>query len=57
MGGREAIVPDPDQPRKTFSPEALRSLGHRIAETGQINPIAVRPGPEGKYTLIVGQRP
>jgi len=50
------IVPDPDQPRKTLAPDGLSSLAHSLLETGQISPIVVRPGPEGKYTIVVGER-
>jgi len=50
------IIPDPDQPRKTFTPDGLRGLTHSLQESGQISPILVRPGPEGKYTILVGER-
>jgi ParB family chromosome partitioning protein len=52
----DEIVPDPDQPRKTFSPDELSNLAHSLAQTGQISPIVVRPGAEGKYVIVVGER-
>jgi ParB family chromosome partitioning protein len=52
----EEIVPDPDQPRKTFPAHELRNLAKSLCETGQISPIVVRPGPEGKYMIVVGER-
>ena len=52
----EDIVPDPNQPRKSFAPDGLSSLARSLLETGQISPIVVRPGPEGKYMIVVGER-
>lgn len=52
----EAIVPDPKQPRKTFPADELRNLAESLCEAGQISPIVVRPGPEGKYMIVVGER-
>lgn len=50
------IVPDPGQPRNTFDAEGLSSLAQNLLEMGQISPIMVRPGPEGKYIIVVGER-
>ena len=47
------LVPDPNQPQKTFAPEGISSLAQSLLETGQLSPIVVRPGPEGKYTVVV----
>jgi ParB/RepB/Spo0J family partition protein len=52
----DEIVPDPDQPRKTFSPDELSNLAHSLAQTGQISPIVVRLGAEGKHMIVVGER-
>lgn len=52
----EDIVPDPDQPRRTFPSDGLSSLARSLVETGQVSPITVRPGPEGKYMIVVGER-
>jgi len=52
----EKIVPDPNQPRKTFRADELRNLAKSLCETGQISPIVVRPGAEGEYVVVVGER-
>jgi len=52
------IHPDPNQPRKIWEPEALKSLMASISETkGCKEPIKVRPHPEkiGEYMLIFGE--
>ena len=54
--GTGDLVPDPDQPRKTLSTEALSGLSRSLLETGQISPIVVRPGSEGQYIIVVGER-
>ena len=51
------IEPDPDQPRKTFAPQALDELAQSIAELGLLQPIAVRSDPAGRgYRIIAGER-
>ncbi len=50
------IVPDPNQPRKKFMAETLTDLSHSLAETGQVSPIVIRPGPPGKYLIVAGER-
>ena len=50
------IIPDPNQPRKTFTPDGLRGLTHSLQESGQISPILIRPRPDGKFTILVGER-
>ncbi len=50
------IEPDPDQPRKTFTDETLYELSASIAEHGLLQPIAVRPRPQGGYIIIAGER-
>jgi len=49
------IRPNPDQPRRTFDPEALRELAESIRERGLLQPIVVRPQGEG-FVIIAGQR-
>lgn len=51
-----AIVPNPAQPRKTFSPEGLAELSASIAEHGVLQPLSVRRLSSGKYELISGER-
>lgn len=50
------IVPDPNQPRKRFTPDTLADLSRSLAETGQVSPIVVRPGPPGKYLIVASER-
>ncbi|MEI8397005.1 MAG: ParB/RepB/Spo0J family partition protein [Rhodospirillaceae bacterium] len=49
------IRPNPDQPRKTFDPEAIRSLAESIEKYGQQQPILVRRVND-YYELIAGER-
>jgi ParB family transcriptional regulator, chromosome partitioning protein len=55
----DQIVPNPHQPRKEFDQEALDELVVSIRENGVLQPIVVRPAPEGseaKYELVMGER-
>lgn len=49
-----AIRPNPDQPRKTF--KGIEDLASSIAESGLLQPITVRPEPDGTYIIIAGER-
>jgi ParB family transcriptional regulator, chromosome partitioning protein len=49
------IRPNPHQPRKRFSPEALESLTTSISEHGVLQPILVMEVLDG-YQLIAGER-
>ncbi|SDF54297.1 nucleoid occlusion protein [Sporolituus thermophilus] len=49
------IVPNPFQPRKTFSDESLQELAASIKEHGVIQPLLVRRAPSG-YELVAGER-
>lgn len=51
----EEIIPNPDQPRRTFEPEAMESLVESIRERGIIQPIIVREA-NGSYMIIAGER-
>ncbi len=51
----EDIYPNPRQPRKSFSAEALQELSKSIAENGLLQPITVRKREIG-YELISGER-
>lgn len=51
-----AIHPNPFQPRRAFDPKALQELADSIAESGLLQPIVVRPGRDGQYELIAGER-
>lgn len=53
----ERIVPDPDQPRKTFEPDALNRLAENMRIKGQLVPILVRwDGTADRYVVIDGER-
>lgn len=55
-----AIVPNPQQPRSVFEPDAFGELVHSIREFGVLQPIVVRPLGEKDgqptYELIMGER-
>lgn len=51
----DAIVPNPDQPRKYFSQEGLNELADSIRVHGILQPLSVRRK-EGGYELISGER-
>lgn len=50
------IKPNPDQPRTNFDPEALSALAASIESSGIVQPILVRPLPDGSYELVAGER-
>jgi ParB family transcriptional regulator, chromosome partitioning protein len=50
------IKPNPKQPRTSFDPEALAGLAGSIESSGIIQPLLVRPLPDGSYELIAGER-
>lgn len=50
------IEPNRDQPRKIFDEDALAELADSIAKHGVIQPLLVRPMPDGSYQLVAGER-
>jgi ParB family chromosome partitioning protein len=52
----ELITPNPKQPRIAFDEEALQALAESIRARGILQPVLVRPKPEGTYELIAGER-
>ena len=51
------IRPNPRQPRQIFDEEALDELVTSIAEIGLLQPLVVRPDPDGSgYELVAGER-
>ena len=51
------IVPDPDQPRTEFDPEAIARLAESLKTHGQIQPISVRWSDDmGRYLIVTGER-
>ena len=51
-----AIVANPNQPRRTFDEEALQELADSIREHGVISPITLRDNGDGTYMIIAGER-
>ncbi|PRX37176.1 chromosome partitioning protein, ParB family [Meinhardsimonia xiamenensis] len=54
----EKIHPNPDQPRRSFSEEALAELGRSIKEKGIIQPLILRRSKRnpGEYEIVAGER-
>ncbi len=54
----DQIAPNPDQPRRAFSEDALNELAASIAEKGIIQPLILRPDPgqEGRFQIVAGER-
>ncbi len=53
----EKIHPDPEQPRKEFSDESLRSMAETIKQVGVLIPLTVEHDPaSGGYKIITGER-
>ncbi|MFP3914870.1 MAG: ParB/RepB/Spo0J family partition protein [Actinomycetota bacterium] len=50
------IVPNPEQPRVNFDEEALEELAASVREVGILQPVVVRPHPDGRYALVAGER-
>jgi ParB family transcriptional regulator, chromosome partitioning protein len=51
-----AILPNPEQPRKEFDMGEMQALTESILEHGLINPIAVEESGDDQYILIDGER-
>ena len=52
----DMIEPNPFQPRMSFDQDALEELADSIRTLGLIQPITVRPGENGYYQIIAGER-
>ncbi len=50
------IVPNPDQPRRTFDEETLEELASSIRELGVVQPLTLRLSEDGDYQIIAGER-
>ena len=50
------IEPDRSQPRGYFDDDALAELADSIAQHGVMQPIIVRPLPDGGYKIVAGER-
>lgn len=52
----DSIIPNPNQPRKSFKREQLEELAESIKIFGVISPIQVRKIDESAYELVSGER-
>lgn len=52
----DSLRPNPYQPRKTFSPEALEELKNSIIENGILQPIIIRKSSIQGYEIVAGER-
>lgn len=54
----ERIVPNPDQPRRSFTPAQLEELANSIRAKGVIQPLIVRvdPGNADRFQIVAGER-
>lgn len=50
------IIPNKEQPRKTFDEGSLQELADSIVQHGVLQPLLVRPLPGGGYQLVAGER-
>jgi len=50
------IRPNPKQPRTVFDEDDLAELVESIKEVGLLQPVVVRPLPDGAYELVMGER-
>lgn len=50
------IVPNPNQPRKTFTREGIEELAESVREHGVLQPLSVRRAGGNRYELISGER-
>lgn len=50
------IVPNPDQPRRSFDEEALQELSASIMSIGLVQPITLRKLNDDSYEIIAGER-
>jgi ParB family transcriptional regulator, chromosome partitioning protein len=52
----ELIDENPYQTRRTFAQDALNELAESIKASGLAQPVVVRPGGNGRYVLVLGER-
>lgn len=54
----DLLDPNPDQPRRQFSEDALKELAESIRVKGVIQPLIVRPSKrtKGRYEIVAGER-
>jgi len=54
--GLDQIEHNPYQTRYEFDKDALEELAESIRANGVVQPVVVRPGADGRYLLILGER-
>ena len=52
----DAVIPNPDQPRKSFDEEGLKDLSESIRRQGILQPLLVEEVSPGRYSIIAGER-
>jgi ParB family chromosome partitioning protein len=52
----DLIDENPYQTRRTFNEAALNELAESISANGLAQPVVVRPGANGRYVLVLGER-
>lgn len=52
----DRIEPNPNQPRRHFSPEDLEELAASIGQHGVLQPLLVSERDPGRYVLVAGER-
>lgn len=52
----DRIVPNPDQPRRSFDETSLDELATSIREIGVVQPLTLRLADDGNYQIIAGER-
>lgn len=52
----DQIDENPYQTRRTFDDDALKELAESIKANGLAQPVVVRPGTNGRYVLVLGER-
>jgi ParB family chromosome partitioning protein len=52
----EKIVPNPNQPRRDFAPDALQELASSIRQKGIIQPLVVRSIDGDRFEIVAGER-
>src|SRR5579871_1434771 len=52
----DQIDENPYQTRQVFDPAALQEMADSIRSNGVMQPVVVRPKPDGRFALILGER-
>lgn len=50
------VSPNPEQPRRDFDDDALAELAASVEKHGILQPLLVRPMPDGHYQIVAGER-